>query len=298
MTDQNQNPFGGASYPFAVGRVKARESSLLDRGQWSRLLDGDETQALSALREYGYGGENRGDSIDTMISAELAETANFLAEITPDPQLTAQLLLPSDAHNLKVLLKARLVGEDPAPMLTEGGSIPTEVLRACVEYGDFSSLGEEMERELADVFEQTSPRLVSAAVDRAVFARAAGFFAAHKCPVLERYFAVWTRYLNLLSSQRALRLGWTGAESAAMLVPVIGEAEDLPAPKLGESLRETERNMRRALLLVLREERDDSFGIAPIANYLMEKQNEARNLRILFAAKRAGQSIEDEEFDF
>ena len=294
----NENPFGGASYPFAVGRVKAREASLLDRAQWSRLLEGDEAQALQALREYGYGAGAVGDGIDAMISAELGETAAFLAEITPDPELTAQLLLPSDAHNLKVLLKARLVGEDPKPMLTDGGSIPTEVLRACAEYEDFSPLGAAMERELAGVFEEQNPRLVSAAVDRAVFARAQGFFARKKCPVLERYFAVWTRYLNLLSTQRALRLGWTEAETAAMLVPVIGGGEDLPTPRAGGRLRETERNMRRALLSVLREERGDSFGVAPLASYLMDKQNEARNLRILFAAKRSGQEIGEEEFDF
>ena len=39
--------FGETSYPFAVGRVKALEGTLLNASQWGRLLEAEEAQALS-----------------------------------------------------------------------------------------------------------------------------------------------------------------------------------------------------------------------------------------------------------
>ena len=72
----------------------------------------------------------------------------------------------------------------------------------------------------------------------------------------------------------------------------------LPPIQAGETLRETERNMNRTLLSLMREAGTDAEGIAPIACYLLNKQNEARNLRVLFAAKRAGIPVAAGELDW
>lgn len=303
-----RSPFGYSSYPYAIGRVRARESSLLDRSQWNRLLDADEDGALQALREFGYGAtegqSSAGRSADELIDAEQRKTAEFLAEVTPDAALTDLFFLQADAHNLKALLKARLLERADAAdeFLRTDGTIPVDVLRACVTYEDLSSLPAVMAGELEGIFEETSPRLLSARVDRAVFAQAAAVLRDKPCAVLSRYFGTWVRYLNLLASQRGLRLGWPEPETARMQLADIEAVEDpiapLPPVQAGETLRETERNMNRALLALMREAGADSDGIAPIVCYLLNKQNEARNLRILFAAKRAGVPVAAGELDW
>lgn len=300
-------PFGARSYPYAIGRVRVRESSLLDRSQWNRLLEADEENALQALREFGYGASEGhsapGASVDALIAAELQETAAFIAEVTPDRELTDLFLLPTDGHNLKALLKARLLQRDDAAddILQGGGSLPVEVLRACVAYEDLSPLPEAMAAELAGVFAEENPRLLSAQVDRAVFAQIAAALQKPPSGILSRYFAVWTRYLALLSAQRGQNLGWDERRLQGMEQPLITAKEDpieeLPAVIPGETLRETERNMNRALLSLLRDAKGDSFGIAPIVCYLLDKRNEARNLRILFAAKRASLPVTAAELD-
>ena len=303
-----RSPFGSGSYPYAIGRVRARESSLLDRSQWNRLLEADEDGALQALREFGYGAAegqgNAGLSADELIAAEQRKTAEFLTEVTPDAELTDLLFLQADAHNLKALLKARLLERMDAAdeFLRADGTIPVAVLRACVSYEDLSPLPSVMAEELDGIFEETSPRLLSARVDRAVFAQAAAVLRGKKCAVLSRYFMVWIRYLNLLAMQRGLRLGWAEQETARMQMADIDAPEapvtPLPPIQAGETLRETERNMNRTLLSLMREAGTDAEGIAPIACYLLNKQNEARNLRVLFAAKRAGIPVAAGELDW
>lgn len=303
-----KTPFGVRSYPFAVGRVRVRESSLLDKTQWNRLLEGDEESALQALREYGYGAsghETRSadSSIDELIAAELSDTAAFIAEITPDQELTDMFLLPTDAHNLKALLKARLLGtpEIADAILIGGGTLPVALLNACVAYEDLSVLPKIMEEELEGIWDIENPRILSARVDRAVFAQATGLLEVRKSPYLCCYFLTWIKYLNLLSAQRGLRLGWKEEEISAMLIkefPVKESVQEmLPEIHSGETLSETEKNMNQALLSVMREARDDSFGIAPIVCYLLNKRNEARNLRVLFAAKRSGLPISEADLD-
>ena len=54
---KTESPFGGVSFPYAVGRLRALEGGLLDRARWNRLIEApDERQALRLLREFGYGG--------------------------------------------------------------------------------------------------------------------------------------------------------------------------------------------------------------------------------------------------
>ena len=49
-----------------------------------------------------------------------------------------------------------------------------------------------------------------------------------------------------------------------------------------------EQAMDRLTFSVIKESRNDSFGIGPIVYYLLRRENEAKALRVLFAQKRAG----------
>ena len=290
-----EKPFGKNSYPFAVGRIKAVEGSLLDRSKWNRLLDGDVEQAMQALREFGYGADAQEHSLDGLIRQELRKAALLIAEVTPDQELTDLFLLPTDGHNLKVLLKSRLLSEESDSLLQEGGSIPIDWLKACVEHEDFSLLGPVLEQQLSGIFSVGDPRLLSAAVDNAVYTKIWSVLETKNNSLLRRYFTARAAYINLLSRMRAERLGWDEQAVVPMLIPIKFQTVD--QPEAGSTVMNTQSRMNRKLMEIVREEKNDSFGIGPIVCYLLDKQAEARNLRVLFAAKRSGRPISEADLD-
>ena len=85
--------------------------------QLRRIAEAGSTkEAQKLLLETGYG-ENAATEqelatgeIDLIIRGQLQLTRKRIKELTPDPELTGLFLLPVDTHNIKALLKARLLG--------------------------------------------------------------------------------------------------------------------------------------------------------------------------------------------
>lgn len=310
------------SYPFAVGRIKVLETRMLDRAKWNRLRDADTREGYDILIESGYGAsaQKNGD-VELLIAAELADTRALIEEITPAPRITRLFLLPTDAHNLKALFKARLLGIDPDDVLMQGGLFPPELLKAAVSAQDYAALPEPLcgaltalETALA---EEPSPRLLSAAVDSAVFQYILKELKDAHDKTVTDYFRLKIDFLNVESLIRGIALEWDqeklrplliegGYIPAADYMPSLSlPKEQLPrafgrsksAPFVEAALEEyfqsgdvsaAVRRMDDALARLTREGRFDSFGIGPILCYLTEKEAEAKALRMLFAAKRAG----------
>ncbi len=300
---KTESPFGGVSSPYAVGRIRALEGGLLDRARWNRLIEApDERQAIRLLREFGYGGG--ADALDGMIRRELEDAQSLIREISPDPELTGLFLLSVDAHNLKALLKARVAAMEAGPLLLQGGKYPVEMLEACVKSDNFHALGGALARELKDVEAIREPRLLSAAVDRAVYAEILETVRRRHAPLLREYFETQAACLNRLAALRGKRLGWDAKTLAPMLLPLPPVKEDDPVPVLPVTLEEddspaqAEQKINRMLTAILRREKYDAFGVAPLIWYLQARRNEASSLRILFARKREGRNPPVEELLF
>lgn len=60
------------SYPYAVGRIRALESGLIDPARWSRLREATREEAIRILSEAGYG--NASSDPEQMIRAQEEET--------------------------------------------------------------------------------------------------------------------------------------------------------------------------------------------------------------------------------
>ncbi|MBC8546537.1 V-type ATPase subunit [Clostridiaceae bacterium NSJ-31] len=313
-----------ASYPYAVGRIKVLETRMLDKAKWARLKEADSSEALRLLADSGYGGgAQTGGDVEPLIRAELEAARQVILEVTPNEGLTSLFLLRTDAHNLKTLLKARVLGIDSGDLLAAGGSFPLETLQKCVAERDYSALPEAFSRVLRPMEEQLAQRVdplaLSAAVDRAVFEYAQDVLRGRKNrnPFIREYFTAQIDFINVQSAIRARALGWDTDKASPLLIPG-GEIErrdlleSLDAPeeqlprKLGRgaygraiaaavedylqthSTQALEQRMDAALMELARRYKYDSFGMGPIVGYLLGREAEAKALRVLFAAKRAG----------
>lgn len=310
------------NFPFAVGRVRVLESSLLDAGKLARLRELPFGEAVKQLSDWGYAAEYpvKTDP-DGMIAFRRAEVRALIADLTPKPQLTDLFYLDIDATNVKLLMKNRLLGgENYDDVALAQGVFDPELLRGCVNAGDYEPLGAVLDRELravdAQMKKRVDPRLLSAGVDNAFFSHILAALAKEKNAFCLRYFTGKIDFANLLSVLRARELGWDETDFRPMIIPggqipqerllaaVSGDEEEMgkqlftgdsadairKAVSLykGGSLEQARDLIEASQLALAEKERYDAFGIGPIAYFLLASEAECRALRVLFAKKRTG----------
>ena len=101
-----------SSFAYACARISAIEKTLISSQQIRRMAESSLDDAMRMLLDARYGGMPDATPADCerMIENEQRETALLIEEISPDTALTDLLLMHRDIHNLKVLIKARMLG--------------------------------------------------------------------------------------------------------------------------------------------------------------------------------------------
>lgn len=306
-----------ASYPYAVTRVRSLEARMLDLSKFARLKEAGEAEALKLLIEWGYA---QGNSVEALITAQMEQTRRVIWEITPNEPVTSLFLLPIDAHNIKALLKARLLGAE-ASVLLPGGLFDPAMLAKAVHDKDYKSLPENFRDALSKVersiAQKIDPRVISALVDKAVFEYVNITLSKSPEKLIKQYFAAQSDFINVRSVMRARAMKWGKDKLEQMLIPggtlmpsALTESLELPADALSKKLGTgvngrvissalddyskngdtvaLERWFDSKLLELVKNSKNDAFTLAPIIGYLLGREAEAKALRVLFAAKRAG----------
>jgi V/A-type H+-transporting ATPase subunit C len=131
-------------YAYAVGRIRALETRLLDAMAIGRLLEAESArEVLKMLSEGEY--ENSLSDIreaadfEMGLNVERERVYTLIDELSLDPQLTQVFRIRWDFHNLKVLMKSSYLGESgfgSNDVLVSSGLISIEDLRSVVESED------------------------------------------------------------------------------------------------------------------------------------------------------------------
>lgn len=311
------------SYPFAVGRIKGLEDTLIDGKLWQRLIEADADEALHALVEKGYGADAKDKThIESLVDAELSSVHALMHEIAPEPELLRLFLLPEDAYNLKILLKGLLRRMDTTKLLHTGGSIPIETLTAALDTGRTDDLPKPFAKALITLMGEENPAAISIGVDRAVYEEIDAVLSSKKTknPLLQNYFTIKIDSTNIMTVVRANALHWNaeraekyfiagGHLSEADLKAAVGQSADQLSKLLAKGdardaiaaaldayakngrIAELEERLEHVAFSVIHEARSDVFGIGPIVNYLLIKEHEAKSLRVLFTSKKAGLAV-------
>lgn len=296
----NKNPYGKISLTFSIGRIRALESSLLSSSDFSAMIDADTYyEALKLLIDTGYGSDesnstNKNISLDNLVDNELAKTSKTISELSPDNSLTELFFLDIDAHNFKVYLKSKLTGEDPNPLILDGGTINPEILRICVETEDYSLLSDTFCYYAKGIENIDNSRILSTMVDKAMFKYIFNVLDNSHNKLIKEYFYKRAELIDINTILRAKNLNYTDKEISEMLINDSDFSKNIPN---NISLIDAERNMNKSLIKILRDKKGDSSSIAPVICFLMDKKNEALNLRLLFAAKQSGKSVDLNNLD-
>ena len=317
------------SFEFALGRISVLSTHLLSASQLRRIAEAGSTkEAQKLLLETGYG-ENAATEqelatgeIDLIIRGQLQLTRKRIKELTPDPELTGLFLLPVDTHNIKALLKARLLGTSADEILRDGGNFPLDTLKDMIQtkyYEDMPPVYRytlnEIESELG---READPLVFSAMVDGAMFRHAKAIMdAKHEKGFIRAYFSLWADFQNTLSLIRAQNLHWELSQLRLVLVDageiprtVFEECLDTPPEQLGARLNQgahgadlvqainefaqtgdlgiIARRMQEGKMQIIRLAKWETDSLGPIVGYLYAREVEAEALRLIFGALAGG----------
>lgn len=325
LAEKKRIRISAEDYIYASARVRAREASLFGRETFSRMAEaGDFEAALRILAESGLtivrDPEGEAD-VEATLDAYLREAFSLVAESVPDPALFSFLLLPYDCHNLKSAIKCSLQGKTLAGgefdrLFLGLGRFSREEIAAMVAKRDFSPLPEAMQKAAPEALlsyrSSRDPQEIDRLLDRASFADMLALSERYGLKSFSGIVRMRIDLVNLLTCFRTLRLGERGGETfLRFFLPggtlAEGDFADAfrqdgaaflrrlsagPFAPLSEgaarSFAVLEKLADDLYLAALKQSGQNVYGPEVVAAFLVRREYEVKNLRLLLAAKRAG----------
>ena len=316
-------------YAFPCAVIKSNEKTLLAGSDLERVLDSDKiSQAMAVLGEFGYGdGKELANPRDfeKVLREELDRVYKLVFSIVPDKGEIELFLLPSDYHNAKVLLKSEFLGVDPTPLLVDTGLIPAEKLVQLVRERNYVFLSSEMKEaltEAAEIFSKgRDPQEIDIILDKACYKD-----MYRRAELTENDFIIgYVRLLiDIMNVNTFIRLREIGrpVEFFKKVFLVGGDIEErVFAASYEEGYQQLADKLApfgfrdvfaQGALLVqnegkytlleklcddmrmkyIRDARYVSFGIEPVCGFLIAKESEIKNLRMILTGMLAGTAKE------
>ena len=310
-------------YAYAVGRVRAMETRLLDRGKIDRMVEAKNAEeALKILGESEYAEyvAELGSVFDyeQMLKSEQRRIFVELRKIIPNPIIIGLFAKKFDYHNLKVLFKANKLQQERAELLIpDVGNIPVAELVRSVNEEDYSNLPPHMRQAaqlLTEQFRlQPDPQLVDIWLDRAMYADIIADTEIVGSPFLTGYFKSQIDLINIKTFIRIKRLNLSKefleeallpggdvniVKLAQLVEPLEVLIDRLAYTPYGRVVEEGIESYQKTDTLTRYEKLADdflvqytkqakyiTFGLEPIIGYLLAKENELKMIRIVMVGK-------------
>lgn len=310
------------SYAYACARISALEKGLLSGATVKRMAESSLDDAMRQLLDARYGSmpEATPTDCERMIDNERRLTAQVIRELSPEPALTDLFLLQTDIHNLKVLIKARMLGTTEIAW-QEGGLYSRELLTAAVNAQEYRALPDALRDTLNELERKLKihavPQLVSVMLDYAYLKHAVQQAETCNEPFAKQYFSALCDFDNVLTFLRMRAMGAPKEDLKEMLLPAGGiplrtlvDSYELTADTLTRALsgsvaREAmneglsamlvsgnigmlEKARDNYLLSLVNDHRHDVLTIFPVVGYYLARDREAKAVRLILTVKRNG----------
>ena len=162
----------------AVSRIWVLETKLLDKPKVERMIEAPSaSDVLRILNETEYSNVSanikRPEDYEEILTAELKRVYDLVYEISPVKEVVKIMSLKYDYHNVKVLLKGKVLGKDFSSMLIKLGNIDLQEIKRKIDGDNFKSLNGTLGRgvqEAMKVFEETKdPQKIDIIIDKYMY---------------------------------------------------------------------------------------------------------------------------------
>ncbi|NMD38022.1 MAG: V-type ATPase subunit, partial [Christensenellaceae bacterium] len=187
-----------SSIRFATAKIKMKQASSVSQNDIARLSEAVTfNEALQVLVDIGFlSGDNR--DYDFAVDRYVSNACNLVNKFTTDENLSKAMLLKFDGHNLKVLLKSRLLNIEP-DHLYNCGTIAVDKLKHAVANHNYSVLPtklkhclQHLEKEIVTNFD---PLKIDVEIDKAVYSVIFDFIKNLNNKTITNYFTKQVTFL-------------------------------------------------------------------------------------------------------
>lgn len=307
----------------AITRLRVLETRLLDRIKLERIIDSPNAEsALKILFDNNYGGQVSGvqkpEDYELLLGEELKALYQLMYEITPEKSLIDLLSVRYDYHNMKVLLKAKALNKQLDYLLAPNSIVPAETLKECIQTENYKLLSEIMKEAIEtteSVYKKSiDPQDIDVVLDRYLYKdmiqRAQLIGDAYAIDYLKTTidFINIKTFIRIRKQKKERQflsevlLEGGSIECSVFLGlmsdPVENLVVKLAYTKYHNILKEgfeeyakskkvntLEKLMDNYLMDYIKQGKYVSFGIEPLFSYLLAKETEIRNVRIIMVGK-------------
>jgi V/A-type H+-transporting ATPase subunit C len=305
------------TFAYAVGRIRALETKLLDNSQLVRISEAaDLTEALAKLGETEYApvvaGLKQPQQFETALNAELGRVARLVRELSGDAPEFQVFLRRYDLQNLKLILKKPTVA---ASGLSSLGLWEPEWLLKRMAEGDLADFPPEIRQaveEAQNAFTRNGDgQEIDRVLDSAWFSYGFQILTAGISPTLTRWLTALIDLTNLRTFIRLRLIGMTPTDFDRFFIvkgqlsrDSFRELWEQPNEKVSlwlaktpydqisgdqaanlNSLSRLEREFDNYLLSLMAAAKLNAFGIEPLIAYFLAKEQEVKVLRLILVGK-------------
>jgi V/A-type H+-transporting ATPase subunit C len=300
-------------YAYALGVIRAREVRLISKKRFEELVSlEDLNELIAALHETDYGpflrNVGKRDFEEALEKAKIA-LYNDIEKLIDDVEIMRMLRAKYDFHNITVLLKGKISEQNFSNKCSPLGSIPITGLEQIFKEEKYGQLPEYLEKAVKAGIEayyssERNPQYLSFAIDLIMASTLASY---SKNSFLNTYYRLWVDLVNLKTILRLFFLQkYQELINFAVLAGGNIDGETIKKARLEninaiemlyrgtiynsllqwrDSFSILERECERLLVSYVKSVAFESIGVEPIISYLLIRENEMKNLRILFIGK-------------
>lgn len=318
------------NFAYAVGRIRAIEKRLLDKGKFERMIESKAPEeVLKVASEAGYTESSSfsGNAVDyeVMLKEEERKLYTLLKEISAGSEVFDIFLLKNDYHNIKVILKSEFLGIEVDDSLLNTGVIPDSELKKIILDRDFDKLSQFLKdssehmkssiEEVIDTFNRTNdPRHIDLILDRAYFKHILDLSEKYGYSYVEDLIKIIIDMTNIKTFIRVKSLNMAIDLLKRSLIPggiidssVYLESYEKGLEALLEKTKQTgyynlisecinsymqtgnfarlEKLLDDYVIDFVKKSKYKTLGIEPLIGYMIGKENEIKNVRIVMVGK-------------
>ena len=303
------------NYVYAVARIRSAELKLLNKNAFEELLSAPSANALfAALKERGWG-KDEDSTPDEMLSTERKRLWDFIEEIVPDMSVFDVFNAPNDYHNLKAAIKESVMEYDYPGIYIEEAKISPALMAQAVKERNFGMLPDEFSEvahNALDTYLRTKDgQLCDCMVDRACLEAVLKAGKASGDAFLKEYAELTAASVNIKIAVRSALTGkdrefLSGAlcecetlDKNALINAALQGTDQIASylmttdyqdavPCLKKSMAAFENYRDDLITRRTKDQQRESFGLGPIAAYILARENEIKSVRIIFSGKENG----------
>lgn len=304
-------------YVYAVARIRGAELKLLTKAQMDQLIQAKNvTECLQTLSERSWGDDHANiKSPEDILSAEREKMWALIDELVPEKSIFDVFRLPNDYNNLKAAIKESTMQYDYPGIYISEATVDPELIRKSVKDRNYGALPDSMQavaREAHETFLHTGDgQLCDIMVDKACLDAIYKAGEESGDAFLKMYAELTVASADIKVAVRAALTGkdreflkkalaecdtldlnglmnaaLQGREAICSYLATTDYADAVEALK--KSTTAFERWCDNLIIRRMKPQLYNSFGLGPIAAYILARENEIKSVRIILSAKQNG----------